>query len=179
MEALAEALAGAALWPDSHGELAALIENLPRAEATNGEDRSETTLCVACGDRERGTGFGCSWGDSSLVVVGFDREASPLHPKNSKYVSLAAPQSLRRERAECFDFGFAPGELVLGFTDGVDECHYRRPKTSVQPRHLQDLLIVSSGEPQAYATALIELALAGVDGNPGGEDNIAVLVSAG
>ena len=103
----------------------------------------------------------------------------PLHGKSSRYVSLAQAHSLRRERAERFEFAFGAGELVVGFTDGVDECHYRQPRTSIGPRHLQDLLIVSSGDPAAYASALAGLALAGVDGNPGGEDNLAIVVSSG
>ena len=64
-----------------------------------------------------------------------------------------------------------------GVPDGIDQCHYRQPETSVTPRHLRSLLAETGPEPSRYAQALVELALRGVDGNPGGQDNIALVVT--
>ena len=91
-------------------------------------------------------------------------------------MSCARPRSLDPRHASSFAFEAAPGELVLAFTDGINECHYRYPETSVSPQHLQSLLAEIGAEPERYARRLVEMALAGVGGHPGGQDNIALVV---
>jgi hypothetical protein len=66
---------------------------------------------------------------------------------------------------------------VAAFTDGVDECHYGHPKTSIRPHHLRALLAELGPAPEPFARRLLALALCGVDGHPGGEDNAAVAVA--
>ena len=68
--------------------------------------------------------------------------------------------------------------LVAGFTDGIDECHYRSPETSVGYHHIAALAADVDYDPLRLVTELTQLALTGVDGNPGGQDNIAVIASA-
>ena len=66
-----------------------------------------------------------------------------------------------------------PGDLVVAFTDGVDECHYGKPESSVRIDHVAELFgVVSSVE--VFVEALGALALSGVDGHPGGQDNLAI-----
>ena len=69
------------------------------------------------------------------------------------------------------------GDLLLAFTDGVDQCHYRSPVTSIQPGHIAAVARAASFDPLAVVQDLTALALSGVDGNPGGEDNIAIVAS--
>jgi len=56
----------------------------------------------------------------------------------------------------------------------VDECHYRSPETSVRSGHRRMLHGQVGSDPAPYVRALLGLALEGVDGNPGGQDNVAV-----
>ncbi len=135
---------------------------------------SATTLVVVTYDRQRRRGFGMSYGDSSCVRVG-DDGFEALNERSIRFVSPARPRSLALDNANCFEFGASPGDLVVVFTDGIDECHYGRPETSVRPGHLQSLHASSSGDPEHFVTTLTELALRGVDGNPGGQDNIALI----
>ena len=58
-------------------------------------------------------------------------------------------------------------------SDGVLECCYRDPARSVQLSHLAQLWRESPRE--EFVSNVIGLALKGVDGHPGGQDNIAVL----
>lgn len=141
------------------------------------DEPSETTLLVAVADRERGEGTGVSFGDSSLVV--FDRDAGLriVTEKTRRYVSPARPGTLAAHGAVRFSFTAGPGQLVAAYTDGVDECHYGRPETSIRPAHLDRLYReIEAPRAETFATRLLELALTGVDGNPGGEDNAAVAV---
>jgi hypothetical protein len=97
-----------------------------------------------------------------------------VNRKNRDYVSPWSAGALDPRRALEFGFSVAPGELVVAFTDGVDECHYGKPDTSIGKRHLWNLLPDAGGSPEHYVRALAELALQGVGGNPGGQDNLAI-----
>ena len=70
------------------------------------------------------------------------------------------------------------GELLLAFTDGINECHYRSPETSIGQRPPGTGIRSTRRPAGALCEGLMELALAGVDGNPGGQDNIALVVTA-
>lgn len=158
-------------------DLAAVLATLAGSGAEESDDRSESTLLVAVHDRQTGAGFGASYGDSSFVLVGGGRPPQPLNAKSNAYVTPSDPGSLSVRRARPFHFRTEPGQLLLAFTDGIDECCYRRPDRSVGPSHLQALYDEVGPEPEAYARRLVELALSGVDGHPGGQDNIALVVS--
>ena len=138
---------------------------------------SETTLVAAIWDRSAEAGFGVSFGDSSVMVVGLDGPLERSNRKTTTYVTPCVPSSLRPQRATEFGIKARSGQLLVAFSDGIDECHYRKPDTSVQPRHLEDILIRSGADPERFVRGLTELALAGVDGNPGGQDNIALVAT--
>ena len=62
-------------------------------------------------------------------------------------------------------------------SDGVFECHYRRPLTSVTETDLLALAQDATVDPAALTERIMNLAHTGVRGSPGGEDNIAVAVT--
>ena len=156
---LAEALAG--------------IDPTPPESAT----MSETTLLVVVYARGSRRGFGLSFGDSSALLVGTDPEPRRLVEKKGVFVTPARPEGLARDRGEAFRFVGAPGGLLVAFTDGIDECCYRDPRRSVRRSHLQALLDRHGPQADAYARALARQALIGVDGHPGGQDNLALAVA--
>jgi hypothetical protein len=109
--------------------------------------------------------------------VGEAGHRQPVDAPGSYYASPARRGSLNPELADTFSFTASPGDLLLAYTDGIDECHYRRPETSVTPQIMAELRRETGGEPEAYVRRLVELALSGVDGHPGGQDNLAVVAA--
>jgi serine/threonine protein phosphatase PrpC len=142
--------------------------------AANGRLVAESTLAVAVWDRRERNGFGASFGDSAVMVLGPDGPPVTANMKNHRYVNPLDPGTLDPRRAFEFSFLANPGDLLIVFSDGIDECNYRRPETSVRPRHLKELWRESQPSPEQFVSEAIRLALAGVDGHPGGEDNIAL-----
>lgn len=139
------------------------------------ETPSETTLLVVAYDRAARRGFGLSFGDSTFMIVGPQRAPRIVTTPDGRFVDTKHVGSLRDGAP--FRFEAHPGELLLTFTDGVNECHYRQPATSVRPDDIDDAAAFASFEPHASARAIVRLALAGVRGNPGGQDNVAVIAS--
>lgn len=173
--ALLEALSGrTAKVPTTPDELARSLAGLGPLTA---DPDSGTTLLVAIHDRETASGFGMSFGDSSVVLV---------DDAGARWINLRRPQYLRAMPELAIDpadgLGFAfrmpPRALLAAFTDGIDECHYRSPETSVGADHLASLFAKTGPAPRRFAAALVELALQGVEGHPGGQDNIALVVTA-
>jgi len=157
--------------------LHALAETLAGCAGAGGDTPSETTLVVAVCQRRARRGFGLSFGDSSAFLVGGDEPPRRLAGKRSTFVSPGDASSLARERGASFRFVGAPGRLLVAFTDGVDECCYGRPALSVGPAHLEALYREVGARAEAYARGLARLALEGVGGHPGGEDNLAIAVA--
>ncbi|MCB9550057.1 MAG: SpoIIE family protein phosphatase [Myxococcales bacterium] len=129
---------------------------------------SETTLLVVIMEGSHGRGVG--FGDSSCVVVTPDA-ATWQNRRDRRYVHPGRPDELATGRP--FEVAVPPGGLLLLFTDGIDECHYGRPRTSVGA---DDLVELHGADPLLYARRLTARALNGVRGHPGGQDNIALVV---
>ncbi len=159
--------------PRSVSQLADLLDSLQ--DGMPPETESETTLLVVVHDRSSHAGFGISFGDSTFMVVGQQNRLEPVNRRNSRFVSTS-PDQLPLEGA-AFQFRTSPGDLLLTFTDGIDECHYRSPETSVRPHHIAQIVAETAGNPLATVTEMAGLALTGVGGNPGGQDNIALIAS--
>ncbi len=176
LERMRDALAADAALPATPSALVELLAACLGGDRPEG-DESETTLLVAVADRARARGLGLSFGDSSLYVVSLEEPPRRVSPRNRAYVSPHDPGSFAPGRGSLFEFTFRTGDLLVAFTDGVDECHYRSPDTSIGPRHLHGLFIRTCGEADLFTEALVRLALQGVDGSPGGEDNIALAVT--
>lgn len=162
------------------GNPAALMRALQRVgvAAPDEDTGSETSLVVAVLRRELGAGFGFSYGDSTCTAVGGAQRGRAFNRKNALYVTPSERASLGSARASFFDFDVAPGGLLLAFTDGVDECHYRSARTSLGPATFVSLFEEVGPDAAAYAGALAAAALAGLPGHPGGQDNIALAVVA-
>lgn len=138
-----------------------------------GRSRSATTLAVACLDRASGTGFGISFGDSTMAAVG-PTGHRVLNRPSDIYLHLDAAMPM----ADCqrFEFDIQPDELLLGYTDGINECHYRSPQTSIRKQHFEEFFRAAHGDAEKFCALLAEAALSGVDGQPGGQDNLALIV---
>jgi serine/threonine protein phosphatase PrpC len=173
-ELLAELAARVPPIPGAPEELAALLRGL--AERDPAPDcASATSLLIVSYDRATREGFGLSFGDSSFAVVGAAGHQRELHSPSAGFVSPERPASLNPQAADRFAFRVAPGELLLAYTDGINECHYGEPETSVTPEIMAELWRTTGGDAESYVRQLVELALAGVDGHPGGQDNLAVV----
>lgn len=153
--------------PESPEELRAALAELSLDPAPM---RSRTTLTICVVDRARSRGFGLQWGDSSVVTI--DGEGTRRHTMPQG--DFVAPTDFDVVTGRPFAFDLAHVRLVAAFTDGIDQCHYRSPSTSVGPRHIQAVAEATMFRPEAFVRELARLALAGVDGHPGGEDNLVV-----
>ena len=159
--------------PTDPAHLAQMIEFLRQGEPVRTE--SETTLLIAVYDRKRREGFGISFGDSTFAVVSPQRLATAINARDHRYVTPAERRSMLG--GSVFTFRTSPGDVLLVFTDGVDECCYRQPERSIQPQHIAAIAAKANYEPLQVVTDLSIAALAGVDGQPGGEDNVAIIAA--
>ena len=156
------------------GDEAALHELLGRLDEPPVTE-SETAFVVAVHDRASGRLFGVSVGDASIWIVNSGVATGPVNDHTRSYVT----SSWDDHASLPFDLRVEAGDTVLMFTDGIDECHYRRPATSIRPDHAARVVTNAEGDPARIAADLTQLALDGVDGHPGGQDNIALLVLRG
>lgn len=142
-------------------------------EQRDASKRSETTLAVLSLNLVTGEGFGISFGDSSVLIAS-PSKLRRLNSKNSVYVSLNTASLLNADIADEFKFRLVTGECLVVFTDGIDECHYGSPETSVTDEIIHELAMKSMCDVGTFIKELICTALKGVNGNPGGQDNIAM-----
>lgn len=157
--------------PEDGAELASFMNDLTYGPPS-GSYGSATSYVLAIVDRSAGRGFGVSYGDSTFALIGPDKPCRGLNPKNGRFVTLASPSTIALANAEPFFLSFEPGDVVLAFTDGIDECHYGEPATSLTADVMDRLFAESGGDPRALVELVTAQALAGVDGNPGGQDNL-------
>lgn len=143
------------------------------ADFINPTNNSKSTLLVAYVDNTTGKGFGASYGDSSALIVN-ERGAIRLNNKNTTYVSPNTVIELGQNMANGFDFSLDSDDILLLFTDGIDECHYGSPQTSVTDDMIHKVFMNRHIDLKARIGNLANLALHGVGGNPGGQDNIAI-----
>ena len=136
------------------------------------ETAGGSTLLVACCDESTGSVFGLSFGDSSLVTLGANG-AQVRNQPNDSYLRGGGP--IEVELGLPFQFQLSPGETMLLYTDGVNECCYRDPFRSIKLQHLDQVHEENREDPAGLTQALMKLALDGVDGNPGGQDNIVIV----
>ena len=142
-------------------------------------DASASTLLLAVWSRARGRGFGVSYGDSTMAVLSRSKPPVIATRKNDRYVSPWHPHTLDPMRALEFEFSIPDDGVAVAFTDGIDECCYGAPERSLDVGHLWGLLEESGGavDSGSYARDLANAALRGVGGNPGGQDNLAIVAT--
>lgn len=156
-------------FPDDPEDLNATVHNLQFPVLQSG---AGSTLTVALADLNQGMIRGLYTGDSKAVIL--DRETyHSLTEDNQRYVYFNRP--LERDEWQTFVSPLKPDSLLLLFTDGINECHYRSPETSIRPGHLTALWQNVDGDVERFHELLMELALGGVGGHPGGQDNIALI----
>jgi len=166
--ALIEALLeGAQSVPADEAALRAHVASVS-PEPANTPSRTTLTLCVV--DRSTRRAFGLQWGDSSIMSVADDEAVRRTLP-TPVYVNA---ESLGRTAPQRFSFELDGIRLVIAHTDGIDECNYRSPATSIRPHHVLASADSMDWDPVHTVKDLAGLALRGVDGHPGGEDNLAV-----
>lgn len=134
-----------------------------------GEEGSGTTMVCACLDQNTGDVFGLSWGDSTVMTCG---PAGPKLRNEWNDVFLHPTHPIPVELGRPFQFQLQPGEGLMLFTDGVNECCYRDPHRSVSFGDIQEAFAPDAVQ---WAKSVTNMALKGVRGNPGGEDNIALV----
>jgi serine/threonine protein phosphatase PrpC len=133
---------------------------------------SGSTLVAAVYDQRTGTGFGAYTGDSTLAVMS-DGTFHRYTEDNTRFVYFNNPLGL--EEWKRLSFHVPPGGMLLLYTDGINECHYRSPETSVKPEHMTILWDHTGDDAPTFSRLLTQLALDGVGGYPGGQDNIALI----
>lgn len=171
--ALIEALHEVTELPRTRDDLEAALRALSSDDRSAG-DSSASTLIALLYDREQRTGHYFSWGDSTLAAVGPGGFRALSRPQPSFVSPATIASTLRRGASD--SFRCEPGERLLLYTDGINECHYREPETSITGDHIARLASSHPGSPETFAHSLTRLALEGVDGHPGGQDNIALIV---
>lgn len=177
-------------WRASHVAAAILGERAPPAtledllQAVQGGafsadepsgDCSATTMILAVLDRDAGRAFGLSFGDSSAVRI--HERAEPLADKLDDYLVPWGRMELADDELRSFSTTMRPGDDLVLFSDGVDECHRHHPETSVTVADLAAVRSEMGATPASFCAGIVQLALAGVRGHPGGEDNVTVVVS--
>lgn len=159
-------------------ELVAAIHRAPYDVATPpvvlpqpAVDGSETTLTTVWLDRFRGVAHVQWFGDSLAIVLRADQLPLVLVEADDEFIT---PQAFGWTEARSVAVQVQAGDVLLAFSDGVNECHYRRPQTSVNLHHVQALFDEAAGLVD-FVEELGRLALRGVDEHPGGQDNIAIV----
>ena len=154
--------------PSNPTHMAEMVEFLSQGDPARTE--SETTLLLVAYDRRSRHGFGLNFGDSTFAITGPDRPHRRINPQDHRFVAANQRGSLRHGTE--FSFTASPGDLLMIYTDGINECHYRNPQTSLQEHHIDEVARHSDFEPLRVVNTVANMALAGVDGYPGGQDNI-------
>lgn len=173
--ALLQAMAG---WSEIPTTGEALLAGIGIALAQPGPEvlalagHSATTLVAAVIHVETGVGAGVSIGDSSAVALG-PTGARRLNPKTDHYASPGQPEVA--SMTHHFAVEVPPGEALVLFTDGIDECHYRTPEKSIDLSHIEEIGHRARFKPRLIARTLAVRALNGVGDHPGGQDNLAVV----
>lgn len=164
--------------PGSPAALHALLGRLDMVPPAP-DPRTGTTLACAVLRRDLGAGFGLSLGDSLCVHLGAGRDANPLAPLGRTYWRPGMSWASVRREARFFDFSLADGEVLLLCTDGVHECHYGHPQSSIGPRQLRRAFDETGADPASLVDRVGRWALEGRVGAPGGQDNIALVAVSG
>ena len=136
-----------------------------------------TTLVVAVWEPLTAHVRGLSYGDSRIwrwrPRGGLRDLAEPTH----NFVRPGDLYAWHLDHASTFDERLQAGDVLLLHSDGVTECCYRTPEASVTQDDLEALCELAQGDPDALARAVLDASLQGVRGQPGGQDNVAVVVA--
>lgn len=138
---------------------------------------SRSTVIFVSLDRIAGRVRGLSIGDSACFLAGADGVVIRLDAPSRSYAAPWDLYSLGLPASSHIDAPVVAGSVLLSCTDGVTECRYGQPDVSVQPEHIGELVELSGGNVEVLAGNLGDLALRGVEGSVGGEDNLSIAAS--
>ncbi len=157
--------------------LAALHLRWLEAEAEAEADGSRCTLALLSIDRAEGLLEGICLGDSGVFVGNMETGVRRVVPPNNFYVAPWDLGSQGIPPSAHFKVPVRSGDWVMTCSDGIHECRYETPDESIGTQELESLMIRAGRSPEAFVESALRLALAGVGGHPGGEDNLALTVS--
>lgn len=139
--------------------------------STPAVDGSATSLTSVWLDREEGRVQVDWFGDSLALRFRRGKPPKVLVEADDRFT---VPQGFAWHDAARASFSVEPGDVLVAFTDGVNECHYRHPATSVTVAHMRTMF-EKAGDVETFVRLLGNAALTGIDGAPGGQDNIAIV----
>jgi len=135
---------------------------------------SETTLIVVSFNKKTRFCEGVSIGDSTAMIIN-SAQAKRINMKSHNYASPNYSANMYEAISDEFSFQLSDHNCLVLFTDGVDECHYGHPETSVGDEDILTVYKKYSNDSMKFTSQLTQLALTGVNNNPGGQDNIAIV----
>lgn len=138
--------------------------------------QSRSTLIIASLDRTRARVQGFTIGDSACFLAG-PNGITRLDTPSRTYVAPWDYYSLGIPPSSYFEAPAPASHTLICCTDGVTECHYGEPETSIQPNHIAEIAARTGSDTKALVESLGVLALTGVPNQPGGEDNFAITAS--
>lgn len=160
------AQAVSARFPSRVSDLSFLL--MQGFDTADGRSGSSLTVALVDGPSVLGLCFGDSW----IVSAGPAGSLLRCLP-NDHFLHGHQPAPL--DRVQPFQFRLEPGEGLLLCSDGVHECCYRQPELSLSLPHLQAAFEACAGSAEVWGDTVVQSALRGVGGNPGGQDNIALI----
>lgn len=138
---------------------------------------SRTTVTVTALDRQRKVLSGLSLGDSSVFLLRLSEGVRRLNPSTANYLAPWAEEPPALSNIVRFKIDLAEGDIVLSCSDGLTECHYGQPATSITEADLETIRIQYGGDLDRFVEELSKTALKGVRGNPGGQDNVTIVAT--
>ena len=141
------------------------------------DDGSRCTLSLVMLDRDEGTLEGFCLGDSAVFLGNAESGVRRVVAPNTFYMAPWDLGSLGMPPSAHFRIPVRPGDWIVTCSDGVHECRYETPDQSIGADDLETLMIRANRSPEHLVDAVVRVALEGVRGHGGGEDNIGVVAS--
>jgi len=135
---------------------------------------SETTLIAVSINRKTRFCEGISIGDSTAMIIN-NEHVKRINLKSHNYASPNYSANMYEAISDEFFFQLSDNDCLVLFTDGVDECHYGHPETSIGDEDILAVYKKFSDDSMKFTSQLTKLALSGVNNYPGGQDNIAII----
>lgn len=144
--------------------MAKVIASLPASSA-----RSGAAVLLVVLDRARHEATYWATGDCTAYRITARGRVERVIRRRSGYFHRADGSQLSPRAAR---LTLRRGDGLLLATDGLFECCYGDASRSVQPEDIEATLAVAPPDAAGTLAAIMKLALTGVRGQPGGQDNV-------